>query len=185
MECDPPTGEEGGAKQRRSAQKLIERSQNWIQHDLNCVWCVFVLIGWLYLFSSCKITFLRYYYQLTTGCGQTCGNPHCASNSTPVAPNEAAAKALHLFKVFFQIFSLLENKCIQFTLILPDSCPTVPEAGGGGYGGGRRGDASVVNNHAYKRWLRWPQLSQLQSPLRLHPFAPAQDLKVIFVLEFD
>lgn len=40
----------------------------------------------------------RYYYQLTVGCGQVCGNPHCASSVPPPSPNEAAARALHLFK---------------------------------------------------------------------------------------
>merc|ERR1719278_654685 len=80
MECDPPLGEEGGAK-RRSAQKLIE----------------------------------RYYYQLTTGCGQSCGNPHCASNSTPVAPNEAAAKALHLFKIRAPLCQRREEESMEVT----------------------------------------------------------------------
>jgi len=42
----------------------------------------------------------KYYYQLTQGCGQAvCTNPNCASTSPPPSPNEAAAKALYLFKV--------------------------------------------------------------------------------------
>jgi len=44
----------------------------------------------------------RYYYQLTQGCGQNCGNVDCLSGgnmSVPLSPNEAAARALHLLKV--------------------------------------------------------------------------------------
>ena len=118
MECDPPTGEEGGAKQRRSAQKLIERWGVYPQTEGLCDW------GSYLIFTLC---FVRYYYQLTTGCGQSCGNPHCASNSTPVAPNEAAAKALHLFKVFHFLTLSIST---EFTLTLTDSRPPMSEAGG-------------------------------------------------------
>ena len=44
----------------------------------------------------------RYYYQLTQGCGRHCDNPLCFSSgaiTSPLAPNEAAAKALQCLKV--------------------------------------------------------------------------------------
>jgi len=44
----------------------------------------------------------RYYFQLTQGCGQNCDNQECVSSgkiTQPLAPNEAAARALHCFKV--------------------------------------------------------------------------------------
>jgi len=43
----------------------------------------------------------RYYYQLTQGCGRHCDNPLCFSSgaiTSPLAPNEAAAKALQCLK---------------------------------------------------------------------------------------
>jgi len=43
----------------------------------------------------------RYYYQLTQGCGRRCDNPLCFSSgaiTSPLAPNEAAAKALQCLK---------------------------------------------------------------------------------------
>jgi len=44
----------------------------------------------------------RYYFQLTQGCGNHCDNPDCLSSgkiTQPLAPNEAAAKALNCLKV--------------------------------------------------------------------------------------
>lgn len=42
----------------------------------------------------------RYFYQLTQGCGQNCGNVDCLSGgSQSLSANEAAAKAIHLMKV--------------------------------------------------------------------------------------
>ena len=57
----------------------------------------------------------RYYFQLTTGCGQKCSNPHCASSSTPVPPNEAAAKALHLFKVHLSSASTCHDALVNLS----------------------------------------------------------------------
>ena len=70
MECEDSTESAEDAK-KRSAQKLIE----------------------------------RYYYQLTTGCGAAgggCDNPDCVASgkiTQLLQPNEAAARALHCFKV--------------------------------------------------------------------------------------
>eukprot|EP00092_Neocalanus_flemingeri_P033596 GFUD01036523.1.p1 GENE.GFUD01036523.1~~GFUD01036523.1.p1 ORF type:complete len:884 (-),score=250.21 GFUD01036523.1:199-2850(-) len=44
----------------------------------------------------------RYYFQLSQGCGNHCDNPECLSSgkiTQPLAPNEAAARALHCLKV--------------------------------------------------------------------------------------
>lgn len=44
----------------------------------------------------------QYFYQLTSGCGEAnCSNEHCASNGNtePLAPNQAAARALYLYKI--------------------------------------------------------------------------------------
>ena len=63
----------------------------------------------------------RYYFQLTTGCGQKCSNPHCASSSTPVPPNEAAAKALHLFKVHLSLALTCQDALVDMSNYSPFS----------------------------------------------------------------
>jgi len=49
--------------------------------------------------KSAETLIKKYYFQITKGCGKVnCGNPHCASTTAPLSPNEAAVRALQLFK---------------------------------------------------------------------------------------
>lgn len=52
----------------------------------------------------------QYFHQLTSGCGDAnCANEHCASSGTmaALAPNEAAAHALYLYKTDAKLCNLL------------------------------------------------------------------------------
>ena len=115
MDCDPPAGEEGA--KRRSAQKLIER---WIlQKNGRIIRDYPEKTDWQGIAG-------RYYFQLTTGCGQRCSNPHCASSSTPVPPNEAAAKALHLFKVHLSLALTCQDALVDLSNYSPCSRSELP-----------------------------------------------------------
>lgn len=54
----------------------------------------------------------QYFYQLTSGCGEAaCSNEHCASNENTerLAPNQAAARALYLYKIDAKLCNSLVN----------------------------------------------------------------------------
>jgi len=64
--------------------------------------------------KSAETLIKKYYFQITKGCGRVnCGNPHCASSAAPLSPNEAAVRALQLFKERAQMCKAEEEEPME------------------------------------------------------------------------